>query len=147
MSSVEGAAIGLAGTQGALHQSVPVRTPGWQVLKFLAGHEIESAESEVCHAPAFQSAKPDTPMVPDRPCRGDRRGCRMGLSVGASGGAGAVVAEIAKATTTSNPNADCASADSAGAGPYVSQLGGIEKDITSHLGGSFPIPSTSRSTA
>ncbi len=63
-----------------------------------------------------------------------------GLSAGVSGGAGAVVAEIAKATTTSNPNADCASADSASAGPYASQLGAIEKGITSHLGGSFPDP-------
>jgi Peptidase of plants and bacteria len=64
-----------------------------------------------------------------------------GYSALADLSAGAAVAAITKSTTSANnPNADCAGIDSAGSAAYASQLDGIEKDITSHLGGTFPDP-------
>jgi hypothetical protein len=39
-----------------------------------------------------------------------------------------------------NPNLDCATADSADAGPYRSQVAGIEAEITAHIGAPFTQP-------
>jgi len=65
------------------------------------------------------------------------------LVFGLSGpGASSNAAAAGTAKTSANPNADCASSDSAGSSAYASQIGGIEKEITStgRLGGSYPDP-------
>ncbi|HSZ37419.1 MAG TPA: basic secretory protein-like protein [Acidimicrobiales bacterium] len=57
-------------------------------------------------------------------------------------GASSNAAAAGTAKTSANPNADCATADSVGSSVYVSQIGAIEKEITStgRLGGSYPDP-------
>ena len=67
----------------------------------------------------------------------------VALVFGLSGpGAGSNAAAAGTAKTSTNPNADCATADSVGSSAYTSQIGGIEKEITSagRLGGSYPDP-------
>ena len=65
------------------------------------------------------------------------------LVFGLSGpGASSNAAAAGTGKTSANPNADCATSDSVGSSAYASQIGAIEKEITSsgRLGGSFPDP-------